>query len=465
MLFLQLFVFVYPLLTVIYNAFLGVKQLVFLLQIIFTFFLTWHLYSFKKKLSKQSKKINTLVIIFLAINIISCIRGFYNDQLALSSLIFNISNLIFFYVAGRFALVMDKKQEIISSLYLGILLVAIIEIILLYLSSFSLQSITSNNIIDVDDLTIGSENSLAGFFGFSSKRTVFPLSSVSWGATHLGSIIGVLFVSSFISLIHAVDNNRGIWLFITRNSLKFLVHCASISASFWIIVLADARAAFVSSFISVVTFLILRSLNLSLIKLLLKYVPLIFISFYLFSFLYVFVKDIIEYTLEITNLYRGNSTDAFSNRGIIWDSVLNLFAADFFSPDHIIGYGMWGQYVSGVNKMYESQLFTSSNLTSNHFSLHSTILQQLIDNGYLGIFVYISLTFLVLKSSKKFFLKTISNNAGYQKSNFSIFFSGANLGVLFYLIMVGAADPVITTERLFSMDIYLMLAINSLTLV
>ena len=211
--------------------------------------------------------------------------------------------------------------------------------------------------------------------------------------------------------------------------------------------------------------MILRSLNLSLIKLLLKYVPLIFISFYLFSFLYVFVKDIIEYTLEITNLYRGNSTDAFSNRGIIWDSVLNLFAADFFSPDHIIGYGMWGQYVSGVNKMYESQLFTSSNLTSNHFSLHSTILQQLIDNGYLGIFVYISLTFLVLKSSKKFFLKTISNNAGYQKSNFSIFFSGANLGVLFYLIMVGAADPVITTERLFSMDIYLMLAINSLTLV
>jgi hypothetical protein len=172
-----------------------------------------------------------------------------------------------------------------------------------------------------------------------------------------------------------------------------------------------------------------------------------------------YFKDFLAYILETTNLYRGDNTSAFSYRDIIWDSVLKFLAE--FSPEHIIGYGVWGQYVAGINKSYESLLF--SNFTSDHFTLHSTILQQLIDTGYLGIFVYISLTFFVLKSSAIMFLKKISYNSNYPQSDLPIFSSVANLGVLFYLIMVGSADPVITIERLFSMNIYIILVMCSLT--
>ena len=395
----------------------------------------------------------------MAINIISCIRGFYSGELLVNNLIFNIVNLIFFYLVGQFALVLEKKNKITSSLYLGILFYAVIDVFLLY-SSTPLLGFQSETIFDNE--SAGSINSLATFFGFQSNRVIFPLASFSWGATHLGSIIGIIYVASWISVIYTtLDNKSRFFKHTFKNFFWFAIHFVSIVVSFWIMILADSRAAFFSSFISVSTFLILKFLliRLSFIKVILKHVPHFFISFYLFNFLYMYFKDFLAYILETTNLYRGDNTSAFSYRDIIWDSVLKFLAE--FSPEHIIGYGVWGQYVAGINKSYESLLF--SNFTSDHFTLHSTILQQLIDTGYLGIFVYISLTFFVLKSSAIMFLKKISYNSNYPQSDLPIFSSVANLGVLFYLIRVGSADPVITIERLFSMNIYIILVMCSLT--
>jgi hypothetical protein len=174
-----------------------------------------------------------------------------------------------------------------------------------------------------------------------------------------------------------------------------------------------------------------------------------------------YVKESLGYILETTNLYRGDTTDAYTYRDLIWQTVLDFFTE--FSPSHIIGYGIWGQYATGIYKAYVSLLFSSD--TANKYTLHSTILQNLIDTGYLGIFVYISLTFLVLKSSKTIFLRMLYHQSDCSQHNFVIYSSVANLGVLFYLIMVGASDTVITMERIFSTNIYIVLVMSNLTLV
>ena len=464
MLFVQIFIFLYPILLVVSDGLAGIKLPILLLKIVLILSLGLYMLTnqtkVKKSFSRQSKNIHTLVITFLFINIVSCIRGFYNGVFSQASLAFSIVNLIFFYVVGRFTVTLEEKEKITSSLYLGILFYALAEIFLFYFPILKFQTVLgfTNEIIDPS-------NSIAGLFGIQSDRMVFPLASSNWGATHAGSIVGVLFVASCINLIYTdlingsiLSENR------FRDLFRFAIHCVSIVSTLWIIVLSDSRAAFLGCFISVLTFLILKILLFTRLfrsKSSLKYIPYIFISFYLFSFFFASVKSIMLYVLQFTNLNRGASIEAFSNRDIIWESVLNLFAE--FSPDQIMGYGVWGQYVSGVSKSYERFLFSSS--SSNYFTLHSTILQNLIDTGYLVIFVYICLTFLVLKFSKTIFLKKISRHSNDPQPAFSIFSSSANLGVLFYLIIVGGSDAVITMSRLFSLDIYLVLVMSSLTLV
>jgi len=397
----------------------------------------------------------------LTIIIISLFRGFYNELLPLNILIFDITNLIFFYFVGRFASVLEKKEQVLSSFFLGIVFYGLIDLFLLHFSTFALGT---QSAILFDYENISPTNSIASFFGFQSERIVFPLASFGWGATHLGSIMGITFVASCINLIYIRPHNKETFSkFKFRHVFWFTVHLVSIVVSFWMIILADSRAAFFACIISVLIFLILRILFIKpySTKLILKNIPSILISFYLFSFFYIYFKDVIAYILETTNLYRGDSTDAFGSRDIIWENILSFFT--YFSPDHIIGYGLWGQYSTGLNKLYEPVIFSS--LTSNRFTLHSTILQQLIDTGYLGIFVYILLTFLLLKSSATIFFKTITSNFDDPQSYPTIFSSSTNLGVLFYLIMVGASDTVITMERPFSMNIYLVLVMSSLTLV
>ena len=472
MLFIQIFIFFYPLFSSIGN--LPIIVALTVLSKIFLIFLIIFNLSIgqtkrkrsKKKFSKQSKNIHTLVIIFLFVNIVSGIRGFDNGLISLYNLIPAITDLIFFYLVGRFAVVLEKKDKITSSLYSGILFYVIVELFLLYfrvsLPGF-LQSTMSS------DGNLGSDNSLASFFGFQSDRILFPLASFSWRATHLGSIVGVIFVSSCIHLMYTdLVNNGKSFKSRFRDFFRLAVHCVSIVASFWVIVLADSRAAAFGAFLSVLIFLIIRlsftlftglSLSKKLLKLL-NYIPQFIISFYLFSFLFTFVKEFLGHILEITNLYRGNTEDAFTYRDIIWQAAIDFLAE--FSPSHIIGYGIWGQYLVGIDKGYQSIVFGASN--TKH-TLHSTILQNLIDTGYLGIFVYISLTFLVLVSSKTIFLKTIYHKPDCPQRDFSIFSSVSNLPVLFYLIMVGASDAVITMERIFSTNIYMVLVMSSLTLV
>jgi hypothetical protein len=395
----------------------------------------------------------------LIINITSLFRGFYNELLPLNSLIFDITNLIFFYFVGRFALVLEKKNEVLSSLFLGIVFYGLIDLFLLHFSTFVLGS---QSAILFDYENISPTNSIASFFGFQSERIVFPLASFGWGATHLGSIMGITFVASCINLIYIRLRNKekfSKYKFKFRDVFWFTVHLVSIVVSFWMIILADSRAAFFACIISVLIFLILRILLIkpSSVKLILKNIPSLFISFYLFSFFYMYFKDVLSYILETTNLYRDDSANAFSSRDIIWESILSFFSN--FSPDHIIGYGVWGHYATGLNRLYEAVIFKS--FTSSRFTLHSTMLQQLIDTGYLGIFVYILLTFLLLKSSATIFFKTINSNFDDPQSYPIIFSSWTNLAVLLYLIIVGSSDNVITMERQFSMNIYLVLVMSS----
>jgi hypothetical protein len=94
--------------------------------------------------------------------------------------------------------------------------------------------------------------------------------------------------------------------------------------------------------------------------------------------------------------------------------------------------------------------------------LHSTIFQQLIDVGYLGMFIYIVCTFLSMKS----LINLIRvNQRKYGFYSFDDVCAISTLGVILYLAFVGNFDPVVTQERLFTTNIYFLLLISSLRII
>ena len=77
----------------------------------------------------------------------------------------------------------------------------------------------------------------------------------------------------------------------------------------------------------------------------------------------------------------ANSVGVLSGRPLIWGSIL-LFLSKF-QPIHLIGYGAMGQVGSGVSAHY-AFLFATQYASPVAASAHNTMLQALLDVGYIG---------------------------------------------------------------------------------
>lgn len=83
-----------------------------------------------------------------------------------------------------------------------------------------------------------------------------------------------------------------------------------------------------------------------------------------------------------------DSISALSGRPVIWGVI--LLSLSNFSPVHIIGFGTSGQVASGVNAQY-SFLFASAYANPATAGAHNTILQLVLDVGYLGAVLYLTM--------------------------------------------------------------------------
>lgn len=451
--FLLVFIFLYPTLTTAYVFFPWITRSAILIQIILT---VWIIYRFLTTLkyksrkiyfSQLSKKIYLLIIVFLLLNIVSLIRGYFSNFINANALVFYVTMLTFFYFVGLLASVgseneVVRKDTTFSVLCLGIAFYMILNLFILYILQIQSPFVVENRL---GQNQLG-EGVIGALLGLELKRTIFPLSA-SYGITHLASIVGIVVVESSIRIIYR-RNTPNLSFFNTLSNYISAILC------FFALLILDTRAALISV-ILVLAFFFVINLKKSHFKLNISYTPLIFIANYSFSFIFHFVSDFLQPLLQEYGMNRSSSTSSFTEREIIWDSVLTFFSA--FDPEHIIGYGMWGQYKSGLNAAYESSVFSNYfNQRVRFFSLHSTIFQQMIDIGYLSLFIYLSLTLLSVISLVN--LIKISRDKLDVNHTYAI----PNLACILYLAIVGNFDPVVTQERVFTTGIYFLLVMSSL---
>lgn len=84
-----------------------------------------------------------------------------------------------------------------------------------------------------------------------------------------------------------------------------------------------------------------------------------------------------------------------SGRPYIWGIIL-LFLGSF-TPTHLIGYGALGQIGSGVSTRYTA-IFEGSYTNPFGLSAHNTVLQAVLDTGYLGAVLQIILFWCLLEA-------------------------------------------------------------------
>ncbi len=132
--------------------------------------------------------------------------------------------------------------------------------------------------------------------------------------------------------------------------------------------------------------------------------------------------------LDFAGRLLRQGTDVLSGRPFIWQQALDQLGD--FNWNHLIGYGMFGQTISGVVNEYQ-HLFKSY-LNKDQIPLHSFILQTIFDLGYLGLLVMaVFLVAMVIVFSKKItaFPKI---SAEYQ----------AAVGFLLYCLLMGSVSGV-----------------------
>jgi hypothetical protein len=454
--FLLVFIFLYPTLMAANVFFSWLNVAIFLIQLILT---VWIIYRWIITLKSKSrkiyfsqlyKKIHFFIILLLIINIVSLTRGYFNGFINENGLISNITSLILFYFVGLVASVgseneVIKEDQVFSALYLGIVFYVLMNFFTLYVLNIQSPIVMASPSLQQNQL---GEGIISSFLGLGFKRTIFPLAG-SFGVTHLASIVGIVLVESSIKIMYSKEADK-------LSMSKFNLLCNYISAivCFLMLLLLDSRAPFFSS-ILVLAFFFIINLRKSWFRTIVSYTPLILIANYLFPFIYKIISDFLQPLFQDYGLNRNVSTSSFSDREVIWDSVLKFFS--IFDPEQIIGYGMWGQYQAGLNADYEGILFSNYfNKETSLFTLHSTSFQRLIDVGYLGIFIYTVLTLLSIIS-----LLTLIK-VSRRKYGFDDVYAISSLGVFIYLEIIGNFDPVVTQERMFTTNIYLLLVISSL---
>lgn len=211
---------------------------------------------------------------------------------------------------------------------------------------------------------------LLGQLGISSNRALFPLST---GFNNFGAIAGIALTSSTLLAWRAQGRLR---------------RAAMLGAgvSLYAVLLTDSRAAFIFSLTAIV-FVILaprvRARRLGRIALLLPLVPLL----------------VVEVLATVAN---GRYSPEFSREGAslatgtvrveVWEAVLS-FLSDF-RLEHFFGYGSYGQATSGVSLGYSTFFRGSDDLLT--VSPHNMLLQSILDTGYIGLLIILSLCVVIV---------------------------------------------------------------------
>ena len=348
-----------------------------IIKLIPSFFLTIVLFNIFKqnKFSINYKLANYLYIIFFVFLISIGIFRDNHPEHKIQLIYFRFFNLILFSFVFLQTLTFTysfKKNKIIDiffyMIYLPILYLIIVNLVFYFVLGISIKNL--------EDTEIGYSLILQTLTGVSFTRIQFPFSN---GFNNYGAIVGLLFMFSLLG-----------WKFLNKNKFIFII---GVFSSFFTLLFIDTRTAIFFPILIFIFSIMFFKKNKK--PRLLWTLPL----------LTIFGSNFLLIILGVlnTNFFqafsRSNTDFATANgRVFIWPFSSLEFLK--FKTIHLIGWGEYGHYKSGVSKNWE---FIFQNWKNPELSTpHSTFYVILFDYGYLGLLFIFLLQFIVIKTIKAF---------------------------------------------------------------
>ncbi|GAB2526989.1 O-antigen ligase family protein [Spirosoma aerophilum] len=224
------------------------------------------------------------------------------------------------------------------------------------------------------DEVVNKEAVILSYLGIHIDRVQFPLST---GLNNYAVIIGAMFTTCLLLIF--VVKVRSSRLFIMSSCIVFFIT----------LLLIDSRASIYYPIIITIVFGLYQN-SRTFLKLI-PYSPTLVVLGPLFLYLMVPLLMSLPF---IDSLTRNSEELATGNsRFLIWSACLLEFID--FKPIHLIGYGYFGHYGSGVSSAWAS-IFSTWNDEELKTS-HNTFFTILFDYGYVGLFVYCALIYNTVK--------------------------------------------------------------------
>jgi hypothetical protein len=251
--------------------------------------------------------------------------------------------------------------------------------------------------------------------GININRVSMPLFS---GLNSAGLIFGIGFVCAIIFIKAAGISFKSVFLLAMALILLFVF--------LWI----DTRGSMIAAFVAILFTLKSMRIRVAII--------------------------VSSVTLIVAALLAGLFADGSSisrtgygfttSRDIIW----GLGLIELFDPKviHIVGYGAWGQYISGISSGF-SDVFSEE--TFELATLHNAFLQTLFDSGYIGLIFYIICWTGLIRSACR--QQVFEKSEAIQ----------LKLGFAIYVVIAGTVEAFVGYATHASMFLYVGILVGFLT--
>ncbi len=265
---------------------------------------------------------------------------------------------------------------------------------------------------------VGQPAELLALLGIHAGRVLFPLAN---GINNFGDVVGCALVAAAVLVV----TDRGKW-----RRLDMAVVLCSLFALF----ATDSRGALLFAVAAVIISLALAT-NAGLVALPAA-VP----------FTTAIATAVLGFTANtgLVSLFSRNNLDLATgtNRLYIWRAILPILSHPSFSQ--IYGYGANGQIASGASLRYDYLFAGVTNPAQ--LTTHNFMLQMVLDSGYLGLACMVALlmaAFARLRRAGPVLDRAIQR---------------ALIGILIFLILVGATDGAPSVYTPEALDMFLVVA-------
>ena len=301
------------------------------------------------------------LIVVIVGALVSYVSGGRNGEMAVAELLMLITIAGFWMLATR--------RFLFSNGGLASLLDAVSTSLMIYVFMNVVAAIFG---IDNPGADAKYTHEFVAIFSPAGTRAMFPL---AFSGQHFAIDAGILVLMST-------------WWYGKKTRIGKLMATVMVALGVFVLVAQSARAPVIGLTICCIYALIWKKLGKR---------PLIIVLLVLIT-----IPVLVVYTdigVHVANSLKGIGIDlsrsdgdvaTLSNRDVIWRSAFHHMFSEANVTQLLLGYGGYGQVVSGISKTY-SWLFENSYTKSDDINTHNTYIQILVDYGLLGVILFAGL--------------------------------------------------------------------------